>query len=310
MDGSEHAMTGRPGTFQLDVRLSGVLSRPGGGPADDLRGLPSGAKDGFFPLSAMVLHSFSLFWGRIAPSAIFQASAGPGGGVLAGVCSEPIEVSIDSLPSVPPIAARQTFLFAFSATAELRCPASELFMALLPAVAIPVLVVPPRFVAGQALDIFVAQARALVDHELSQSLAMVCERNLLALLSFATAAPSAHFAMKSEKNRDALYRNILVDISVHCSRHDFGPESLAKRHNIHLRSLQKLFQERGTTLKEQLTLARLKFAHAALFDPANAEKNVSDIAFEAGFNDISTFNRIFRKTFGCTPTSWRKATQA
>jgi AraC-like DNA-binding protein len=32
---------------------------------------------------------------------------------------------------------------------------------------------------------------------------------------------------------------------------------------------------------------------------------ITDIAFEAGFGDISTFNRRFRRVMGMTPGAWR-----
>ena len=34
---------------------------------------------------------------------------------------------------------------------------------------------------------------------------------------------------------------------------------------------------------------------------------ISAIAYEAGFNDLSTFNRRFRRIMGMTPGSWRTA---
>ena len=33
------------------------------------------------------------------------------------------------------------------------------------------------------------------------------------------------------------------------------------------------------------------------------ERRISDIAFECGFNDLSYFNRCFRRRFGLTPTA-------
>ena len=35
------------------------------------------------------------------------------------------------------------------------------------------------------------------------------------------------------------------------------------------------------------------------------ERRISDIAFECGFNDLSYFNRSFRRRFGLTPTAAR-----
>lgn len=35
------------------------------------------------------------------------------------------------------------------------------------------------------------------------------------------------------------------------------------------------------------------------------ERRISDIAFACGFNDLSYFNRCFRRRFGLTPTAAR-----
>ena len=38
-----------------------------------------------------------------------------------------------------------------------------------------------------------------------------------------------------------------------------------------------------------------------------SERRISDIAFDCGFNDLSYFNRAFRKRFGATPSELRDA---
>jgi AraC-like DNA-binding protein len=38
---------------------------------------------------------------------------------------------------------------------------------------------------------------------------------------------------------------------------------------------------------------------------ARGKGRVSDIAFDCGFNDLSYFNRCFRRRFGLTPTAAR-----
>jgi AraC-like DNA-binding protein len=43
---------------------------------------------------------------------------------------------------------------------------------------------------------------------------------------------------------------------------------------------------------------------------ANGEGRVSDIAFDCGFNDLSYFNRCFRRRFGLTPTAARGSNRA
>ena len=44
-----------------------------------------------------------------------------------------------------------------------------------------------------------------------------------------------------------------------------------------------------------------------LSDPRAGEMFISAIAYEAGFGDLSYFNRTFRRRFGASPSDVRKA---
>ncbi|MEP9354700.1 helix-turn-helix transcriptional regulator [Xanthobacter sp. KR7-65] len=154
-----------------------------------------------------------------------------------------------------------------------------------------------------ALDVLMAQAACLVGRSLPPPVAQVCETGLAGLLAVAIEGGDHEKARLD--SRELLYREILLDIAANCRRHDFGVNQVAQRHKVNVRTLQKMFQKRGTTLKEHITATRLQLARGALLDPANAGKKVSDIAFEAGFNDIATFNRLFRKSFGRPPSALR-----
>ncbi|MDI4664278.1 helix-turn-helix transcriptional regulator [Xanthobacter autotrophicus] len=216
------------------------------------------------------------------------------------------------------VEAGQAFLCVIAREGELHHGAGEVTLVLIPRqmlkLADALKAAPFGVTTGPdpALDILVAHARSLLGRPLPPALALFCESGLLGLLAFA-AGPGGNASARSpdaRDARDALYQEILLDIAANCSRHDFGVSQVAQRHRINVRTLQKLFQQHGTTLKEHLTWSRLQLARSALADPANAGKKVSDIAFEAGFNDIATFNRLFRRTFGRTPSSLRQANGA
>jgi AraC-like DNA-binding protein len=73
------------------------------------------------------------------------------------------------------------------------------------------------------------------------------------------------------------------------------------------RYLQRLMEERGTSLSEHIREERLKFARRLLQDPRRAARRISEIAGEAGFNDLSYFNRVFLRRFGMTPSEARRS---
>ena len=81
--------------------------------------------------------------------------------------------------------------------------------------------------------------------------------------------------------------------------------AIARRQGVTPRYIQRLFEQEGITFSEFLRDARLDLAYNAL-DLAGAS-TVSAIAFDAGFNDLSHFNRAFRQRFGATPSEVKAA---
>src|SRR5262249_27929749 len=81
--------------------------------------------------------------------------------------------------------------------------------------------------------------------------------------------------------------------------------SLAARHGVTPRYVQRLFEQTGRTFTDHVLTQRLARANRLLSDPRNCERTVTSIAFEVGFGDLSYFNRAFRKQFGAKPSDVR-----
>ncbi|MBD3948551.1 helix-turn-helix domain-containing protein [Tuanshanicoccus lijuaniae] len=72
--------------------------------------------------------------------------------------------------------------------------------------------------------------------------------------------------------------------------------------------LSKVFKEQnGIGVSEYLIKQRLAKVRQLLIE---TEDNVTDIAFATGFSNINSFNRIFKKYQGLTPTEFRTAVKA
>ena len=82
-------------------------------------------------------------------------------------------------------------------------------------------------------------------------------------------------------------------------------DQLAARHRISPRYVQMLFEEAGTTFCEFALERRLDAARSMLTSPRYATWSVTAIALEAGFGDVSYFNRRFKRRFLMTPTDAR-----
>jgi AraC-like DNA-binding protein len=64
-----------------------------------------------------------------------------------------------------------------------------------------------------------------------------------------------------------------------------------------------LLYEAGASFTTRLNELRLRQAAELLAH--SGERRISQIAFDCGFNDLSYFNRSFRRRFGLTPTAAR-----
>ena len=59
----------------------------------------------------------------------------------------------------------------------------------------------------------------------------------------------------------------------------------------------------GRNISEYIIDLRLGYAARMLVDTA---KSISEIGFDCGFNNLSNFNRIFKKKKGCSPSEFRE----
>lgn len=105
--------------------------------------------------------------------------------------------------------------------------------------------------------------------------------------------------------RSARLGALKQDVDALFHQQDFSVGELGRRHGISARYVQMLFESEGTTFTEYLHERRLDFALRLLTDPMQAHRRIANIAFDAGFSDLSTFNRLFRRRYGDTPSSAR-----
>ncbi len=82
-------------------------------------------------------------------------------------------------------------------------------------------------------------------------------------------------------------------------------EQIAKRQGISPRYVQMLFEETGTTFSEFALECRLDAAQRMLSSPRFAAWSILAIALEAGFSDLSHFNRRFKRRYRMTPSDMR-----
>jgi AraC-like DNA-binding protein len=81
--------------------------------------------------------------------------------------------------------------------------------------------------------------------------------------------------------------------------------AVARALNISERYLHDLIAATGESFTEMVNRLRLERARRLLGDPKHRHLRIGEIAFASGFNDLSYFNRLFRRRFGETPGAFR-----
>ncbi|MBY8882562.1 helix-turn-helix transcriptional regulator [Streptomyces sp. PLK6-54] len=105
---------------------------------------------------------------------------------------------------------------------------------------------------------------------------------------------------------DLLVRDIKAYIEHHLGDTTLTPTSIAAANHISVRYLHHLFRRDGRTVGAFLRERRLEHCRADLADPAQAHRNVCEIARRWGFRDPAVFNRTFKTAYGLTPGAYRR----
>jgi AraC-like DNA-binding protein len=106
--------------------------------------------------------------------------------------------------------------------------------------------------------------------------------------------------------RAARLRSIKDHIRERIARHDLTLADVARSQQISESYIRQLLAENGTTFTDFVLAGRLTRAHRMLVDVNYADRSISAVAFEAGFGDLSYFNRTFRRRYGATPSDVRQ----
>jgi AraC family transcriptional regulator, positive regulator of tynA and feaB len=131
--------------------------------------------------------------------------------------------------------------------------------------------------------------------------AALLAENLCNLLTIATAPEGSVRAMSA----DARLETLLLLARQNLADPDLSPAMLAVLCGISVRTLHLRFKQLGCTWREWVLTNRLAACKAALQDPRQSDLSISQVAYRWGFNDLSHFNKSFRRLFNMTPGECR-----
>ena len=126
------------------------------------------------------------------------------------------------------------------------------------------------------------------------------------LVALALGARSDAKALAADKTVGAVrLAAIKADIVANLDDGNLNATVVATRNRVTPRYLHKLFETDGITYSEFVLGQRLARAYCLLRNPLHSRRAISTIAFELGFNDLSYFNRTFRRRYNATPSEIR-----
>jgi AraC-like DNA-binding protein len=97
---------------------------------------------------------------------------------------------------------------------------------------------------------------------------------------------------------------VLRYVDAHFLESTLSPRRIAEELGVTTRCVQIIFAEMGTTPSAYIQTRRLEHAAQQLAH-ARRDAAVTAIAYDSGFNDLSTFCRVFRRRFGVPPRDYR-----
>jgi len=109
----------------------------------------------------------------------------------------------------------------------------------------------------------------------------------------------------AESNRREERRRVLFEaVEAELTDPELDVHRLARRMGVSARYVQMLFAELGTTPRAFIQNRRLELA-AKRLSREGLDTTVTDVAYDVGFNDLSSFCRAFRRRFETSPRNYR-----
>jgi AraC-like DNA-binding protein len=144
---------------------------------------------------------------------------------------------------------------------------------------------------------------------LAGGVARLCEEHIVGLVALALGAEGeARYVIEHQYDVRAARRAAILDeIGTYLRDPRLAAPAVAARLGITPRYLRKLLEQTGKSFSEHLLDKRLERAAALLRDPQQSGARIADLAYACGFNDLSYFNRVFRRRYGLTPSDMRAA---
>lgn len=119
---------------------------------------------------------------------------------------------------------------------------------------------------------------------------------------YANSSLKAEDSIKIVKDLTTLMQQEQVFLDPDLTIERLAAQLSTSRHHLS----QALNEQLGQSFFDYVNQWRVRRAKQLLRDPGRSHQKIAAIAYDAGFNSLSTFNEVFRKTEGQTPSQFRR----
>jgi AraC-like DNA-binding protein len=161
---------------------------------------------------------------------------------------------------------------------------------------------------SDALKLLTGYLRTMLNEQAlsSPDISRVAATHLLDLIALSLGSTGERtIAAQTGGVRAARLQAIKADIVGNLANGSLTVATIAARHRVTARYVHKLFEGEGTTFTQFILRQRLDRAYRTLRDQRFSMLSITSIAFDAGFGDLSYFNRTFRRHYNATPSDIR-----
>jgi AraC-like DNA-binding protein len=128
------------------------------------------------------------------------------------------------------------------------------------------------------------------------------------IIDLISQAPEILADTSAERVHVPVLLSMMLDhIDRHSDDPDLGAATLAAKFRCSERYVHRMFSATGRSVGEHINEKRIAACTSRLLDPDIAHTTIAEIAFAAGFRDISHFNRLFKRCNGMAPREFRRA---
>jgi len=162
-------------------------------------------------------------------------------------------------------------------------------------------VIKPSSGEAQLLASYLARLRKHT-HQVSVEAARLVEDHLLDLI----AVSLPHEATpKTSSAKSLVLLKLRAAIEGRMTDPALDPEAVAKAAGVRVRYANALLAHEGLSIMRLILGRRLERCRAALDDPKQRHRTISEIAFAWGFSDMTHFGRRFKAVYGSLPSDYR-----